>query len=147
MFALLQVFSGCGEPVRGRKKRETDAKMGNTTKVPVTTEDPVTAKPYSEPETSPRRDKDRRSKAHRGSSGTDDFAYGSPWRYKPSNSGNRPITAAGTSLDRLVVDIKKKINTVKDFWVELPYSVCNDENLAAQPGEEDNCWNGQDKAK
>nr|KAG5708244.1 hypothetical protein BaRGS_021178 [Batillaria attramentaria] len=59
----------------------------------------------------------------------------------------RPTTAAGTSLDRLVRDINDKVKTAKDFWVQLPYIICNDEELAAQPSSEDDCWNGQDRAK
>lgn len=64
---------------------------------------------------------------------------------KPSKA--RPTTAAGTSLDRLVRDIKDKVKTAKDFWVQLPYNICNDEDFAAKPDSEDDCWNGQDRAK
>jgi hypothetical protein len=56
-------------------------------------------------------------------------------------------TAAGTSLDRLVRDIKDKVKTAKDFWIQLPYSVCNDDDIAAQPDNDDECWNGQDRAR
>lgn len=59
----------------------------------------------------------------------------------------RPTTAAGTSLDRLVRDINDKVKTAKDFWVQLPYAICNDEEIAAQPNHEDDCWNGQDRAR
>ncbi|KAL8595475.1 hypothetical protein ACOMHN_024174 [Nucella lapillus] len=59
----------------------------------------------------------------------------------------RPTTAAGTSLDRLVRDIKDKVKTAKDFWLQLPYAVCNDEDVAAPPQSDDDCWNGQDRAR
>ena len=59
----------------------------------------------------------------------------------------RPTTAAGTSLDRLVRDINDKVKTAKDFWVQLPYNICNDEDFAATPSSEDDCWNGQDRAR
>ncbi|CAL1544757.1 unnamed protein product [Lymnaea stagnalis] len=59
----------------------------------------------------------------------------------------RPTTAAGTSLDRLVRDIKDKVKTAKDFWVQLPYVVCNNEQVAAAASKEDDCWNGQDRAR
>ncbi|OWF36477.1 glypican-6-like [Mizuhopecten yessoensis] len=70
--------------------------------------------------------------------------YGSP-RKKQKN--HRPNTAAGTNLDRLVKDIKEKVKMAKDFWVQLPYAICNDENLAAQAGNDEDCWNGQDRAR
>ena len=52
----------------------------------------------------------------------------------------RPTTAVGTSLDRLVRDIKSKVKVAKDFWKDLPHSVCNE--IAAPITEEHNCWNG-----
>lgn len=52
----------------------------------------------------------------------------------------RPTTALGTSLDRLVRDIKSKIKLAKDFWKDLPHTICND--IAAPITEEHKCWNG-----
>lgn len=65
----------------------------------------------------------------------------------PDGKKVKPTTAAGTSLDRLVRDIKDKVNTAKDLWIQLPYLVCNEEKIAAQPDKDDQCWNGQDRAK
>lgn len=44
-------------------------------------------------------------------------------------------------------DIKDKVKAAKDFWIQLPYSVCNDDKIAAQPDNDDECWNGQDRAR
>lgn len=55
-------------------------------------------------------------------------------------------SSIGSSLDRLVKDIKEKVQEARDFWVQLPYSICNGE-IAAQPGEDEDCWNGQDRAR
>nr|XP_032834977.1 glypican-6-like [Petromyzon marinus] len=56
----------------------------------------------------------------------------------------RPTTAAGTSLDRLVTDVKAKLKAARSFWLTLPYSVCNSDKVAAAPmGSDDGCWNGQ----
>ncbi|PVD18963.1 hypothetical protein C0Q70_21522 [Pomacea canaliculata] len=44
-------------------------------------------------------------------------------------------------------DIKDKVKTAKDFWVQLPYTVCNDDEVAASPDSDDDCWNGQDRAR
>ncbi|XP_060082716.1 glypican-6-like [Ylistrum balloti] len=70
--------------------------------------------------------------------------YGNP---RKKQKQHRPNTAAGTNLDRLVKDIKEKVKMAKDFWVQLPYAICNDENIAAQAGNDEDCWNGQDRAR
>ncbi|XP_041350171.1 glypican-6-like [Gigantopelta aegis] len=75
----------------------------------------------------------------------ENFEY--TFNFQPKQQSVRPTTAAGTSLDRLVRDIKEKVKMAKDFWVQLPYTVCNDEDLAASPMTEDDCWNGQDRAR
>ena len=101
-----KVFSGCGQPRYGRKKREAEAAAASY----------------------------------------EDFSFG----WKPGRKHNqqqivRPTTAAGTSLDRLVRDIKGKVEIAKDFWKDLPHSICNSE--AAELNNTRNCWNGQSKAK
>ncbi len=53
----------------------------------------------------------------------------------------RPTTAAGTSLDRLVRDIKAKVEVAKGFWRDLPHAVCNAQ--AAPVDNAEQCWNGQ----
>uniref|UniRef100_A0A8C6LCG1 Glypican 6a n=1 Tax=Nothobranchius furzeri TaxID=105023 RepID=A0A8C6LCG1_NOTFU len=41
-------------------------------------------------------------------------------RFKPYTPEQRPTTASGTSLDRLVIDIKEKLKESKRFWSKLP---------------------------
>lgn len=65
------------------------------------------------------------------------------WKYDQQYV--RPTTAAGTSLDRLVRDIKKKIEIAKDFWISLPHKICNE--WAEPLYEEYNCWNGLGKSR
>ncbi len=73
--------------------------------------------------------------------------YEYTFQFRPNRPAARPTTAAGTSLDRLVRDIKERVKLAKDFWVQLPYTVCNDEETAASPVMDHDCWNGQDRAK
>jgi glypican 4 (K-glypican) len=68
-------------------------------------------------------------------------------RFRPHHPEQRPTTAAGTSLDRLVTDVKEKLKQAKKFWSSLPSSVCNDERMAAGNGNEDDCWNGKGKSR
>jgi len=92
-----KIFSGCGQPRLGRKKRSSD--------------------------------------------------FGADYMNVNDNQKSylRPTTAAGTSLDRLVRDIKQKVHTSKDFWVGLSHQVCNDQ--AAAPYDDANCWNGLGKSR
>ncbi|XP_077434396.1 glypican-4 [Vanacampus margaritifer] len=64
-------------------------------------------------------------------------------RFRPYNPDARPTTAAGTSLDRLTIDVKKKLKHAKKFWSTLPDTVCAGERIA--PG--DDCWNGTAKSR
>ncbi|KAF7647815.1 hypothetical protein LDENG_00166220 [Lucifuga dentata] len=64
-------------------------------------------------------------------------------RFRPYSPDARPTTAAGTSLDRLTTDVKKKLKHAKKFWSTLPDTVCAGERIA--PGDE--CWNGTAKSR
>ncbi|XP_061106181.1 glypican-4-like [Conger conger] len=66
-----------------------------------------------------------------------------PGRFRPYTPDAWPTTAAGTSLDRLVTDVKKKLKQAKKFWSTLPENVCVGEKVA--PGDE--CWNGTAKSR
>ncbi|XP_052005753.1 glypican-6-like [Xyrauchen texanus] len=68
---------------------------------------------------------------------------GFPGRFRPYSPDARPTTAAGTSLDRLLTDAKKKLKHAKKFWSTLPDTVCEGDRVS--PGEE--CWNGTAKSR
>ncbi|XP_072549578.1 LOW QUALITY PROTEIN: glypican-2 [Salminus brasiliensis] len=68
-----------------------------------------------------------------------------PFRsYSPEE---KPTTAAGTNLDRLVLELKERLRPMKGFWVSLPHTVCNDDKMAADVTNEDRCWNGQTRGR
>ncbi|XP_062332738.1 glypican-4 [Osmerus eperlanus] len=64
-------------------------------------------------------------------------------RFRPYSPDARPTTAAGTSLDRLVTDVKKKLKHAKKFWSTLPDTVCVGERITLG----DDCWNGTAKSR
>uniref|UniRef100_H3BE91 Glypican 4 n=1 Tax=Latimeria chalumnae TaxID=7897 RepID=H3BE91_LATCH len=68
-------------------------------------------------------------------------------RFRPFTPDERPTTAAGTSLDRLVMDVKEKLKQAKKFWSTLPANICNDEKIAAGTTIVDECWNGREKSR
>ncbi|XP_058798349.1 glypican-4 [Phymastichus coffea] len=45
-------------------------------------------------------------------------------------------------LDKLVKEIKQRVRDSRQFWIYLPYKLCNDEGLAASPSRSHDCWNG-----
>ncbi|KAI4897293.1 hypothetical protein NFI96_024653 [Prochilodus magdalenae] len=68
---------------------------------------------------------------------------GFPGRFRPYSPDARPTTAAGTNMDRLVTDVKKKLKHAKKFWSTLPETVCVGERVA----QGDDCWNGTAKSR
>lgn len=74
--------------------------------------------------------------------GFDDFNAYRSQRHNPHTSSSRMV-AAGTSMDRLIQDIKRKIKKTKNFWHRIPQSICSHNKLIAEPSATDrNCWNG-----
>ncbi|KAK0139166.1 Glypican-6 [Merluccius polli] len=66
-------------------------------------------------------------------------------RYRLAGSRVRPTTAAGTSLDRLINNIKKKLGESKRFWSKLPDEICSGGNRT-EPDEE-GCWNSHARGR
>uniref|UniRef100_A0A672GX71 Glypican 6a n=1 Tax=Salarias fasciatus TaxID=181472 RepID=A0A672GX71_SALFA len=66
-------------------------------------------------------------------------------RFRPYTPEERPTTAAGTSLERLVIDIKEKLKESKRFWSKLPDDICAKGKLT-EPDEEQ-CWNSHTKGR
>uniref|UniRef100_A0A8C7QP61 Glypican 6b n=1 Tax=Oncorhynchus mykiss TaxID=8022 RepID=A0A8C7QP61_ONCMY len=69
-------------------------------------------------------------------------------RFRPYSPEERPTTAAGTSLDRLLIDIKEKLKLFKKFWSNLPEDICKPHRLTAgNATDDDQCWNGHTKGR
>lgn len=68
-------------------------------------------------------------------------------RFRPYNPEEPPTTAAGTSLDRLVVDIKEKLKLAKKFWSNLPEAMCVEDRVTAGNASDEDCWNGHSKGR
>ncbi|KAK2920079.1 hypothetical protein Q8A73_002283 [Channa argus] len=66
-------------------------------------------------------------------------------RFRPYTPEERPTTAAGTSLDRLVNDIKGKLKESKRFWSNLPNDICAKGKLTES--DEEQCWNSHTKGR
>nr|XP_020462427.1 glypican-6-like isoform X2 [Monopterus albus] len=66
-------------------------------------------------------------------------------RFRPYAPEERPTTAAGTSLDRLVIDIKEKLKESKRFWSNLPDDICAKGKFTES--DEEQCWNSHTKGR
>ncbi|XP_030621224.1 glypican-2 [Chanos chanos] len=96
------------------------------------------------PKPAPGRSK-RSTRDHRDRDRDRDKTSRRPFRnYSPEE---KPTTAAGTNLDRLVSELKERLRPMRGFWVSLPKNICNDAKMAADVTNEDRCWNGQTRGR
>lgn len=49
--------------------------------------------------------------------------------------------ASSQQLEKLVKDIRQRVRDSRQFWVYLPYKLCND-GLVVPPSNTKECWNG-----
>ncbi|EDL83912.1 glypican 2 (cerebroglycan), isoform CRA_b [Rattus norvegicus] len=63
--------------------------------------------------------------------------------WRSSAEEERPTTAAGTNLHRLVWELRERLSRVRGFWAGLPVTVCGDSRMAADLSQEAApCWTG-----
>ncbi|RWS10039.1 glypican-6-like protein [Dinothrombium tinctorium] len=70
-------------------------------------------------------------------------------QYKFVRTQVRPATAAGTNIDRLMQEVKRKIKFSKGFWRNLPQTLCLRNQVSGEIVRElaKECWNGTDKVR
>ncbi|XP_073407760.1 glypican-2 [Dendrobates tinctorius] len=59
----------------------------------------------------------------------------------------KPTSAAGTNIDRLVSDVVSKLRQLRGLWKLLPLSLCSDHRVSAGLSNQDRCWNGQTRGR
>lgn len=62
-----------------------------------------------------------------------------------SSQGNNK--ASGIGLKNHIAEIRKKMKVLRTYWKNLPTQMCSNNNVAAKPIIQDDCWNGIDKAR
>lgn len=87
-----------------------------------------------EEEQSSSTNKGRRKNKNNGRNGGN---VGSKARNDDDNDDNKEAP-----LDKLVKDIRTKVKDSKKFWSNLPYQMCNNDEVAAPSSNDMNCWNG-----
>ena len=148
-FPRLQVFSGCGRPrLPGRKRRDAasphtnaDANAAPVHVDALDTNSASSGPVYNAAPPRPQADDKPPSADDDPNESFDEYPY-KDFKYRGGRDFVRPTTAAGTSLDRLVRDIKSKVKQAYGLWGNLSSTICDKENVAASSAEENTCWNG-----
>ncbi|KAG8431767.1 hypothetical protein GDO86_020026, partial [Hymenochirus boettgeri] len=68
-------------------------------------------------------------------------------RFRVYSNDEKPTTADGTNIDRLVADIVAKLRPLRGLWRFLPLSLCSDHKVSAGMSNQDKCWNGQSRGR
>ncbi|XP_062947700.1 glypican-2 [Cynocephalus volans] len=60
----------------------------------------------------------------------------------------RPTTAAGTNLHRLVRELRERVGRMRNFWARLSQTVCGDSRMAADISQKAApCWTGAERGR
>lgn len=159
-----RVFSGCGKPVLGRKKRQVSKNSGRTNSrpaFPLAEEDDDEEEEDEEDED----EEDEEEEEEEEESPVVNNRQGNNRRInepeeakkemdKENNEGkdkeDEKIQGEKTNtndLDKLIKDIRGRVHQTRNFWSKLPYQLCNENEYFSSGVQDDNCWNGQDKAR
>ncbi|KAM4678477.1 glypican-2 [Discoglossus pictus] len=68
-------------------------------------------------------------------------------RFRVYSNDEKPTSAAGTNIDRLVSDIVSKLRPLRGLWKLLPHSLCSDHQVSAGLSNQEKCWNGQSRGR
>ncbi|XP_073478988.1 glypican-2 [Aquarana catesbeiana] len=68
-------------------------------------------------------------------------------RFRVYSNDEKPTSAAGTNIDRLVSEVVSKLRPLRGLWKLLPLSLCSDNRVSAGLSNQDKCWNGQSKGR
>ncbi|XP_001607767.2 glypican-4 [Nasonia vitripennis] len=123
-----RVFTGCGRPVLGRRRRRA-APRRNHKEI-----DDGKSLSFEEPHEERRsriRDQDQDRFVDEGHDDHD----------SEHDMGEDEDGSSSVSLDKLVKEIKQRIRDSRQFWLYLPYNLCND-GLVVPPSNTNDCWNG-----
>ncbi|XP_055856789.1 glypican-4 isoform X3 [Episyrphus balteatus] len=162
-----QVFQGCGRPSLGRKKRtinpkflepsnqmassesmeagiidiDIDATLDNEIILKENAQQRVKRTIESESDDVAVSDQEQNNPPKKGGGG------GGGGRKNKKKQGNRKnddsdYVTREPVLDKLIKEIRQKVKESKKFWSNLPYQICNNEDIAASSDADNNCWNG-----
>ncbi|XP_053318852.1 glypican-2 [Spea bombifrons] len=68
-------------------------------------------------------------------------------KFRVYSNDEKPTSAAGTNIDRLVSEVVGKLRPLRGLWKLLPLSLCSDHRVSAGLSNQDKCWNGQSRGR
>ncbi|OCT59453.1 glypican-6 [Xenopus laevis] len=68
-------------------------------------------------------------------------------RFRVYSNDEKPTSADGTNIDRLVSEIVGKLRPLRGLWKLLPLSLCSDNRVSAGLSNQEKCWNGQNRGR
>ncbi|XP_072254985.1 glypican-2 [Pyxicephalus adspersus] len=68
-------------------------------------------------------------------------------KFRVYSNDEKPTSAAGTNIDRLVSEVVSKLRPLRGLWKLLPLSLCSDTRVSAGLSNQDKCWNGQSRGR
>ncbi|KAM9312125.1 glypican-2 [Gastrophryne carolinensis] len=68
-------------------------------------------------------------------------------RFRVYSPEEKPTSAAGTNIDRLVAEVVSKLRPLRGLWKLLPLSLCSDHRVSSGLSNQDKCWNGQTRGR
>uniref|UniRef100_A0A8D8U7X6 Glypican-4 n=2 Tax=Cacopsylla melanoneura TaxID=428564 RepID=A0A8D8U7X6_9HEMI len=160
-----RVFSGCGKPILGRRKRQV-SNSGRTNSRPAFPLSETIDEEEEEDEDEDEEDEDeeeeeepvinnRQGNPRRigGGSGEEKKvegkgeAGGEGGEGEKEKEGGEAGNSSSNELDKLIKDIRGRVRQTRNFWSKLPYQMCNENDYFSSGAQDDNCWNGADRAR
>ncbi|XP_075062594.1 glypican-2 isoform X2 [Mixophyes fleayi] len=68
-------------------------------------------------------------------------------KFRVYSNEEKPTSAAGTNIDRLVSEVVSKLRPLRGLWKLLPLSLCSDHRVSAGLSNQEKCWNGQTRGR
>lgn len=153
-----RVFTGCGKPVLGKRRRSV-----NYSQLKSEHHDNLLRMKYLQPddldiqfegsEVLERNPVDRTRRATNRELKFETLDFNNKNNQEEStgsssnnnNKKNGKVAHAkpeGPTLEKLIKDIRHIVKESKRFWSNLPYQICNNDEIAEAPSKEQDCWNG-----
>ncbi|KAL1449650.1 hypothetical protein WDU94_002135 [Cyamophila willieti] len=161
-----RVFSGCGKPILGRRKRQVSTNSGRTNSRPSFPLSEDIDEEEEEDEDEDEEDEDeeedeepvinnRQGNPRRIGGGSNEEmkvegkgeGESEGEKEREEKTGGETGNSSSNDLDKLIKDIRGRVRQTRNFWSKLPYQMCNENDYFSSGAQDDNCWNGADRAR
>lgn len=138
-----RIFTGCGKPILGKRRRSVKLReiIEQNNMKQKSTSDDIDFEDTRELVRNPRgANRELTYESYK-------FNIKNSAEENTGNGEKKNGKQHGSSLEKLIRDIRHIVKESKRFWSHLPYQICNNEDIAEGPSKEEDCWNGTTVAK